>query len=256
MSTEVRYYKSFDQDFEETRNQDYKIPENYQWIHYNIFYSFFSFLLNIVVVVMDFIYMKFIGHITVKNRSLLLKAKLKGGYYLYSNHTILFGDVVNPFCITFPTHPYIICSPANLGIPVAGKMLPMAGALPIPDKLSDMHKLNEAIATRLKQGNAIVTYPEGHLWPYYTKIRPFADAAFHFPVKYNAPVYVATSTFKKSRFYKKPKITIYLDGPFYPDDEIPKKQARAKLEYEVRKTMERRSKHSTYEYITYRKQAS
>ena len=52
-----------------------------------------------------------------------MKARLFGGYYLYSNHTQTFGDVVNPFCIAFPTHPYIICSPSNLGIPVAGGAL-------------------------------------------------------------------------------------------------------------------------------------
>ena len=255
MSQEIRYYKSFDQDFEETRNQNAKIPANYKWIHHNPFYCFFSFLLSVAVVVMDFIYMKFIGHIKVKNRSLLLKAKIKGGYFIYSNHTILFGDVVNPFCIAFPTHPYIICSPSNLGIPIAGKMLPMAGALPIPDNAKDTKKLGDTIKTRLKQRNAIVTYPESHLWPYYTKIRPFAKAAFHYPVKYNAPVYVSTSTFQKSRFHKKPNITIYLDGPFYPDEDLPKKQAQEKLHYEVQKTMERRAKHSTYEYIIYRKQS-
>ncbi|MBR0134430.1 1-acyl-sn-glycerol-3-phosphate acyltransferase [Candidatus Saccharibacteria bacterium] len=256
MNQEVRYYQSFDQDFEETRNQDCKIPKNYKWIHRNPIYRFFAFILYILVLIMDFVYMKLVGHITVKNRSLLIKAKLKGGYYIFSNHTILFGDVVNPFCIAFPTHPYIICSPSNLGIPVAGKMLPMAGAIPIPDNIHDLAKFNQTVKTRLKQGKAIVTYPEGHLWPYYTKIRPFAPAAFHLPVKYPAPVYVATSTFQKSRFHKKPKITIYLDGPFYVDEELSKKQAQKQLHYEVQKTMERRSKHSTFEYIIYRKKSS
>ena len=254
--SEVRYYKSFDQDFAETRNQDYKLPKDYKWIHKNPIYNFFSLILYILVVVLDLVYMKLFAHTTVKNRHLLIKAKLHGGYYLYSNHTILFGDVVNPFAITFPTHPYIICSPSNLGIPVVGKWLPMAGALPIPDNLRDMKKFTEAVGKRIKQRNAIIIYPESHLWQYYTKIRPYTEAAFHFPFKYSAPVYVATSTFKKSLFYKKPKITIYLDGPFYPDDELPRKEAQNKLHYMVQKTMERRAKHSTYEFISYRKKTS
>lgn len=256
MSSEIRYYKSFDQDFEETRNQDAKIPANHKWIHRNLIYRFFAALLYIAVLIMDFVYMKFVAHISIKNRRLLTKARKKGGYYVYSNHTILFGDVVNPFCINFPTHPYIICSSSNLGIPVAGKMLPMAGAIPVPGNLHDMTKFNQTIKTRLNQGKAIVTYPEGHLWPYCTKIRPFAAAAFHLPIKYQAPVYVATTTYQKSRFHKKPKITIYIDGPFHVDANLSKKQAQAKLHDDVKKAMESRAKLSNYEYIIYRKQSS
>ena len=255
MSPEVRYYTSFNQDFEETRNQDAKIPQNYKWIHHNLFYRLFAVILYILVLIMDFVYMKFVAHISVKNRRLLKNARKNGGYYLFSNHTILFGDVVNPFCVNFPTHPYIICSSSNLGIPVAGKMLPMAGAIPVPDNLHDMAKFDQTVATRLKQGKAIVTYPEGHLWPYYTKIRPFAPAAFHLPVKYQAPVYTATTTYQKSRFHKKPKITIYIDGPFEIDSNLSKKQAQEKLHQDVQKTMSERAELSNYEYIIYRKKS-
>ena len=255
MSQEIRYYASFNQDFEETRNQDAKIPQNYKWVHRNIFYRFFAVILYVLVLIMDFFYMKFVAHISIKNRRLLTKARKNGGYYVYSNHTILFGDVVNPFCINFPTHPYSICSPSNLGIPVAGKMLPMAGAIPIPDNLHDMAKFNQTVRTRLGHGKAIVTYPEGHLWPYYTKIRPFAPAAFHLPIKYQAPVYVATTTYQKSRFYKKPKITIFIDGPFQIDKNLSKKQAQNQLHYTVQKAMEQRATLSDYEYIIYQKKS-
>jgi 1-acyl-sn-glycerol-3-phosphate acyltransferase len=132
----------------------------------------------------------------------------------------------------------------------------MAGAIPVPDNLHDMTKFNQTIKTRLNQGKAIVTYPEGHLWPYCTKIRPFAAAAFHLPIKYQAPVYVATTTYQKSRFHKKPKITIYIDGPFHVDANLSKKQAQAKLHDDVKKAMESRAKLSNYEYIIYRKQSS
>jgi 1-acyl-sn-glycerol-3-phosphate acyltransferase len=256
MKPEIRYYKSFEQDFEETRNQDCKIPENYKWIHHNLFYRFVATLLYFAVLVMDFIYMKFIGHISVKNRKLLKQTRKTGGFYVYSNHTILFGDVVNPFCVAFPTHPYIICSSSNLGIPVAGKMLPMAGAIPVPDNIHDLTKFNNTVETRLKQNKAIFTYPEGHLWPYCTKIRPFAKAAFHLPIKYQAPVYAATTTYQKSRFHKKPKITIYIDGPFCVDPALTKKQAQEKLHNDVKNAMEQRSKLSNYEFIIYRKQTS
>ncbi len=255
MSQEIRYYTSFDQDFEATRNQDAKIPPNYKWVHRNLFYRFFAVILYILVLIMDFVYMKFVAHISIKNRRLLTKARKHGGYYLFSNHTILFGDVVNPFCVNFPTHPYIICSSSNLGIPVAGKMLPMAGAIPVPDNLHDMAKFNQTVKSRLDQGKAIVTYPEGHLWPYYTKIRPFAPAAFHLPVKYPAPVYTATTTYQKSRFHKKPKIIIYIDGPFEISQNLPQKQAQNQLHHAIQKAMEQRAKLSNYEYIIYQQKS-
>lgn len=252
---EIRYYESFDQDFAETRRQDYKIPENYKWQHFNPIYHALSLVLYLGVVVLDIVYMKLFAHTRIKNRHLLLKARLHGGYYLYSNHTQLFGDVVNPFALTFPTKPSIICSPSNLGIPFIGKILPMAGAVPIPDNLSDMKKFNQTIARRIKLGDCIIIYPEQHLWPYYTKIRPLADAAFHYPVSTKKPVYVATTTYQQSRFHKKPKITIYIDGPFKAQADLPRKDAQKRLKYEVQKTMERRAKHSAYDYIIYRKKS-
>lgn len=251
----IYYYDSFDQDFAETKQQDYKIPSDYKWMHISPIYHAISLALYIVIVVLDLIYMKLFAHITVKNRHLLLKARLFGGYYLYSNHTQTFGDVVNPFAMTFPTRPSIICSPSNLGIPFVGKLLPMAGAIPIPDNMSDFKKFNQTISRRIKIGDCIVIYPEQHLWPYYTKIRPLADAAFHYPIKVRKPVYVATTTYQKSRIFKKPKITIYIDGPFKASEDLSKKDAQKRLKYEVQKTMERRAKHSTFEYVTYRKKS-
>jgi len=253
MSQEVRYYQNYDQDFAATRRQDFKIPANYQWVHKNIFYRFFASLLYLVVIVINLIYMKLVAHVSIKNRRVLRQSK--GGYYIYSNHTLLFGDVVNPFCINFPKHPYIICSPSNLGIPVLGKLLPMAGALPIPDNLHDMAKFSKAVSYRINQGNAIIIYPEEHLWPFYTKIRPLHEAAFHYPIKTKAPVYVATTTYQKSRFYKKPKITIYLDGPFTVDQNLSRKDAQTKLQTEVEKAMQSRAKLSTYEFISYQKRS-
>ncbi len=248
----IKYYTSFDQDFATTRQQDLHLPPNYRWLHHNPLYKFFAALLYPLVVLLDLIYMKFFGHITIKHRHLLRQARQHGGYYLYSNHTLLFGDVVNPFMLTFPTHPYLICSPSNLGIPILGPLLPLAGALPIPNQLHAMKDFTTAIATRIQQRKAVIIYPESHLWPYCTQIRPFAAAAFHYPLKYPAPVYVATTTFQKRRFRKKPRITIYLDGPFHVDQNLSRKQAQAQLHAKIQQTMQNRVKNSNYDFISYR----
>lgn len=38
---EKRYYSSFTDDFEQTKEQDYKLPEDYKWIRTDIFPSFY-----------------------------------------------------------------------------------------------------------------------------------------------------------------------------------------------------------------------
>jgi len=166
----------------------------------------------------------------------------------------MLGDVFNPFIIN-PTHPYIICNQSNLGIPILGPLLPMAGALPIPDNISGKKNLFIAISKRYREGKPIVFYPEAHLWPCYTKIRPFEKSAFAFPAKENASIFTATTIYKKSKTRKKPSITIYIDGPFKADPELPKKERMEYLSNQAKTVMENRSKLSNYEYIKYQKRA-
>ena len=84
--------------------------------------------------------------ISVKNKKVLKGYKK---YYMYSNHTLQYGDVFNPFIVNFPRRSYILCSPSNLGIPIIGKILPIAGALPIPEESIDATFVqgNEGTAT-------------------------------------------------------------------------------------------------------------
>lgn len=92
-------------------------------------------------------------------------------------------------------------------------------------------------------------YPEAHVWPYYTKIRPFGEAAFTYPVIENTPVYSFTVTYHKKRI--RTKMICYVDGPFYPKNNLSQKEASKALRNEVYEAMVRRSKKNTYEKIKY-----
>ncbi|MCR5573114.1 MAG: 1-acyl-sn-glycerol-3-phosphate acyltransferase [Candidatus Saccharibacteria bacterium] len=252
----IKYYRSFDQDFSESKQQNYKLPEDYQWISHKPTHRIISALLYPLIIIFVFCYQKFYARVKIVNKKVLKKAK-KHGYYLYSTHTQVFGDVVNHFITTFPKHPYLICSPANLGIVAVGKYLPLAGALPIPDNLHQLKTLNDAIRTRIAQKKPIITYPEAHVWPWHTGIRPMSSAAFHFPIAIEAPVFVATTTYQRSRFFKKPKITIYIDGPIKVNKDLPRKERISQLQSEVSNIMqERASKYSTFSYVEYRPKKS
>ena len=111
-----------------------------------------------------------------------------------------------------------------------------------------------AVNQRYKEKNAIITYPEAHVWPYYTKIRPFPKTAFKFAVENNAPVFCTTTTYQKRKEGKKPKITIFVDGPFFVDEKLNKKENQEKLHSCVYNKMQERSANSNYEYIEYKKQ--
>ena len=111
----------------------------------------------------------------------------------------------------------------------------------------------KAVDKRVAEGNGIVIYPEAHVWPYYTRIREFPDTSFHFPVENRVPSFAMTVTYQKRKVEKRPKTTIYVDGPFWPADACPKREQRRRLADEIRTVMEQRSLESTYEYIVYQR---
>ena len=249
----INYYKTFEDDFVQSENQDYVLPDNYKWIHNNIFYRIISNILYVVAYIFGFLYCKFILKITIKNKKVLKKYK-KQGIFIYGNHTQPIADVFIPALICKSKRIYVIANPSNLKVKFIGKVLPMIGVLPIPPKKSHMKELIIAVHQRYKENNAIITYPEAHVSPYYTKIRPFPKTAFKFAVENNAPVFCTTTTYQKRKEGKKPKITIFVDGPFFVDEKLNKKENQEKLHSCVYNKMQERSANSNYEYIEYKKQ--
>lgn len=249
----IYYYKNLDEDIIESKKQDYKLKENYKWINNNIIYKICASILYIIAYVISFFYYKLFLHVKIENRKILNKYK-KQGYFLYGNHTQPIGDVIIPAHVCKNKRIYTVVSPANLGVVGIGRFLPMLGALPIPTNIKDTKKMLEAIEQRIKQKKCVVIYPEAHVWPYYTKIRKFSASSFKFPVHCEVPSFSMTTTYKKRKFGKKPKIIVYVDGPFIPDEKLGKKEREEKLCDEIYNCMQERSKNSTYEYIEYKRE--
>lgn len=245
----IYYYDDFDSDVVKSKNQEYILKENYKWIHKNVFYKIWAYILYVIFFIFSFIYDKLILRVSIKNRKVL---KGKNSYYLYINHTQEMGDAFVPPVITRYKRPYYIVNKANLGIPVLGKLLPALGAIVIPDGIHDMLKFRKALKYYGKK-HPIVVYPEAHVWPYYTKIRPFNTSSFQLAVEDEKEVYCATTTYQKSKFFKRPKIVIYVDGPFVCNENLSKKEKVQRLEKLVHDKMTYRSKNSNIEYVTYKK---
>lgn len=245
----IYYYDDFDSDVVKSKNQEYFLKTNYKWINKNIFYVIWSYVIYWIFLLISFFYIKLFLHVSIKNRKVL---KGKCNYYLYINHTQEVGDAFIPPFITRYKRPFYVVNKANLGIPVLGKLLPLLGAIVIPDGIHDMLKFREALKF-YGDKHPIIIYPEAHVWPYYTKIRPFKNSAFQLAIEEKKEVYSATTTYKKSKIFKKPKIVVYVDGPFNVDNFLTKKEKSNALAKIVRDKMIERSKMSNVEYVIYKK---
>ena len=127
-------YADYSDNFVETKNQAKIIPENYQFIRTNFLYRMLGGVLFGLFKVIGFCYGKLVLGLKIEGKYKLknYKKHTRSGYYLYANHTLTYGDVFNP-ALYNPVHPYYVCDSSNLGIPILGPILPLVGALPIPE---------------------------------------------------------------------------------------------------------------------------
>ena len=128
-------------------------------------------------------------------------------------------------------------------------------------------KLNYYMALNHKQQDDIVndlginkssisTWCRGVKMPRVNAIQALADyfnISISDLIEEKKEVYSATTTYKKSKIFKKPKIVVYVDGPFYVDNFLTKKEKSNTLAKIVRDKMIERSKMSNVEYVIYKK---
>lgn len=228
-----------------------RIDKSWIYIHgtpWKRFTRFFWY--RIAATPLAFFYTKAAHHHRVIGREKLREAK-GTGCFLYGNHTQTAADPLIPSMLLFPREVFTVVHPANVSMPILGRITPSLGALPLPDDLAAHKNFLRAVAQRIGEGHAVTIYPEAHIWPYYTKIRPFPDDSFAYPVKCGAPAFCFTNTYQKRRFSKKPKIVTYIDGPFWPDPTLPPREARKKLRDGIYETMCDRAQNSTVQRIRY-----
>lgn len=242
------FYESYTDDVVTSADQQYQIPEGYVWLDESPGFLRKSRILYRMGLIFANFYCPLILHIKVLGGDKLPK---KGSFFLYGNHTQPIGDAFTPAWICKGRRIYVPISPANMGIPVIGKLLPYLGGMPIPSDRKRLRKFQQALKKKTEEENAIIVYPEAHVWPYYTKIRPYGTSSFTYPVQWNCPSYCMTSTYQKRRWGTKPKITIYIDGPYLPDLSLSKKEQKIKIRDQIYHTMLERSKESSYEYYQY-----
>jgi 1-acyl-sn-glycerol-3-phosphate acyltransferase len=255
----VFYYNSEEDDPIKTEEQEKKekvsLPEGYEFIPENPFVRLYAAILYSGFKVFARFYARFYLHMDIVGREKLKKVK-GTGYVIYANHTNPFHDAFSPALVA-DRRIFTIISPVNLKLPGIGKFLPLIGGIPLGTNEKEKKAMNEAVDKRLAQKKCLVIYPEAHVWPYYTKIRKFpaGDRSFKYAVRNNLPVFTMTTTYHKSKVkgQERPDMTVYVDGPFYPDKKLSEDENRAKLAKEAYNSMVKWSKKSSYEYFEYKK---
>jgi len=211
----IYYNDELNDEFSGSKIKPKEISANYKYINKNPIYKFFSFIAyRIIATPIAFMYKWFRG-VKYVNRKVLKNFKGKG-YFVYANHTNKASDVLSPHTISFPTRTYMVVASENMNVPGIWGATKMLGALPLPSSVDGTRNFVNAMEKRILEGHPVVIYPEAHIWPYYTSIRPFKSTSFRYPARFQEPSFCFTTTYQKNGNKKKPKIVIYVDGPFYP----------------------------------------
>lgn len=247
----IYFSDELNDEFSTTQIQPRKIDESYNYDG-NKFLRAIShfFWYRIVFYPGSWIYLKLVYHHKIVNRKALKKEK-KNSFFLYGNHTNDMADPYIPTFVVFPKSNYVIVHANNVSMPFLGRITPSLGAIPLPDNLAASRNFTNSIKDKVEHNHPVTIYPEAHIWPFYTKIRPFVNTSFRYPVQYDKAVYCFTNTYQKRKFSKTPKIVTYIDGPFYPDKNLNGKDQREDLRNRVYSAMVERSKMNNVELIKY-----
>lgn len=254
-SRQIIYYKDeLNDEFSKAKIIPKEIDENYKYIHKNKLWDFASFVFqNIFSMPIKLLYSKIKFRIKYIGKK-KLKPYKKSAYFVYVNHTQIFADTFIPSIPIYPKRNFFIVNPENISMKFLGKIVELLGAIPIPTNKNGMKNFLEAIKEKVKRNYSITIYPEAHIWPYYTKIRPFKEVSFKYPVKFQTPTFCMTNTYQSyGKKKNKVKIVTYIDGPFFTNNELSINEQRHELRNKVYDCMTKRSKNSNIEYIKYEK---
>ena len=252
MNKIIYYEDELNDEFSKSSIEPRIIDENYKYVHKNPLWNLCSFVLqNILSVPIKILYAKIKFRIKYIGKE-KIKPYKNEGYFIYGNHTQPFADTFIPSIPMYPKRNFLIVNPVNISLKGTGTLVEMLGAMPIPSNKSAMKNFLEAIKQKTNKGYAITIYPEAHIWPYYTKIRPFKDVSFKYPIQLEKPAFCITNTYQSyGKNNKKIKIVSYIDGPFYPNKGLTLKEQQKELRNKIYNCMDERSKNSNIEHIKY-----
>jgi 1-acyl-sn-glycerol-3-phosphate acyltransferase len=249
MKRKTYYYSSYTDDFGITENVKKTIVgDDYKYNPSNLFSFLWYYLIAMPTA---FLIMKISFHYKFINKKIIKEVK-KTGFYVYANHTNFVGDALMPSLLQYRRNNIIVRSD-TVSITGIKHLVKDLGALPLGDTYKASKNLLKEMKKRIEKKESITIYPEAHSWPYYTGIRPFSSSCMKYPIMMGVPSIAMTICYQRRKFGNKPKMVVCLDGPFYPDLDLPNKEREEKLADDIYAALKTRTRqYSTYsinEYI-------
>lgn len=230
-----------------------KVDKNYKFVKKDWFFKIWSFLFYCFAFVVLFPTLWLFYMPKVKGRKNLKKAK---NTVFVANHCFIMDCAILSVYVLPFKRPYILSEKVDFQIPVIKTILKSLRAVPIPDDLAAYRNFISSIDGELQAGKNLLVYPEGSLWPYFARIRPFQSSAFRFSVKNNVSVTPVVFSFRKPKgLYKlfgrkKPFVNVEILEPINVENTGDLKGDERRLNEKVNKAMiDAFNKSNTYVYI-------
>ena len=134
--------------------------------------------------------------------------------------------------MALPKRTRIICSVEAVSNSFLRPIEIFLGALPLPDSSEQRKPFVDAVSYySKKRHDAILIFPEAHIWPYCTRIRPFGEQAFTYPAQEGLPVVSCCTTFERRKILRflPPRHVIHVSDAFYPEMDLPLGERSKKL---------------------------
>lgn len=250
----VFYEDPVEDDFAGTHIDTAEVGADFPFLPQGILYNVLGTLLYYLIAIpLVFLMEKVTLGLRMKNRKALRKVRGQA-FYLYGNHTQAL-DAVLPALAAWPQRAYVIAHRDAVSIRGLRTIVQMLGAIPVPSELGGMKNFARALEKRAEEGACIGIFPEAHIWPWYTGVRPFHSGSFRYPARAMRPVVAMVATYRKRRLMfwkKKPAMTLWFSEPIYPNPVLPPRQRQEDLRNQVYEFMkEVTSRPGNVAYVQY-----
>lgn len=229
------------------------LPKKFRFVHKDVVSRCLSFLLyRFLAIPILWVVAKLTRGVKVQGKK-NLKGLSRQPVFFYGNHTqiadawIVQTMMTGKYCV-------ILADQDATSIPGIRYLLSLLGCLPVPETPEESRKFMDAIHYHAQKNHGIVIYPEAHIWPYCTRIRPFGKASFTYPAELGAPVVPFCVTYRQRKIFKNaaPLMTVHVGKPFYPKMDLPLAARKTDLRDRVYEFMlDRSTDEENVEYIRY-----
>jgi len=211
------------------KNRGIVFDKNYPYVDTSKSFQFKRKLFRIPVSTVAFLAMRIRLGLKIEGKKNLKKNKalLKQGAVSIANH-IHMWDYLAVMRAISPVKPYHLSWDKNVN-GENGTIIRLNGGVPVPiGNYAATEAYIKQVSKMLEEGGWLHIYPEGSMWEYYAKIRPFLPGAFYFAYRCNKPIVPMAFSYRKPGFIRSKifkqiaKLTLHIGEPIMPNLELGK----------------------------------